>query len=284
MKNKKIYFWTGFIIVALLILLRIGLYFGKTGFRGVSVFAVFLILSGAVMAAVFTACFAKWVYDDSEARGEEGFLWALMVVLVTPVIGIMIYLISRKGEKRTCPACGYRINRTANYCEYCGVKMEQSEGGTQMKTKKKGAAYLITGMAAAAIMIVCLGAFTVKAFMSDDDQFLDKKVFNTGVIYMSSEMKWKNDWKLNFKSASDGYRAKGTFKVTGDDQVLYADINCGEGELLMHITQGGKEEVIDVSSLEERLEIPMESYDEGKILVELEIKGAKNTNCHVYLE
>jgi hypothetical protein len=38
---------------------------------------------------------AIWVYRDAEARGENGALW-LIIVILTGLIGLIIYLITRK--------------------------------------------------------------------------------------------------------------------------------------------------------------------------------------------
>ena len=38
-----------------------------------------------------------WVYRDAESRGMSGVLW-LIVVLITGIIGLIIYLIVRKDK------------------------------------------------------------------------------------------------------------------------------------------------------------------------------------------
>jgi TctA family transporter len=38
-----------------------------------------------------------WVYKDAESRGMEGVLW-LIVVLLTGIIGLIIYLVVRKEK------------------------------------------------------------------------------------------------------------------------------------------------------------------------------------------
>jgi hypothetical protein len=42
-----------------------------------------------------------WVYRDAQARGENGALWAL-IVLVAGIIGLILYfLTARQNPKRT---------------------------------------------------------------------------------------------------------------------------------------------------------------------------------------
>ena len=44
-----------------------------------------------------------WVYRDAEERGMGGVLW-LIVVLLTGILGLIIYLIVRKPKKTEAPA------------------------------------------------------------------------------------------------------------------------------------------------------------------------------------
>jgi len=77
-----------------------------------------------------------WVYRDAEQRGESGVLW-LLIVLLTGIIGLIIWLILRPpigGKKelhgvnassktdRTCPNCGRNIPFDSRICPYCGKK------------------------------------------------------------------------------------------------------------------------------------------------------------------
>ena len=39
-----------------------------------------------------------WVYRDAESRGMSGVLW-LIVVIITGIIGLIIYLVVRKEKK-----------------------------------------------------------------------------------------------------------------------------------------------------------------------------------------
>ncbi len=51
----------------------------------------------AVVWFVVAILIAVWVYRDAESRGESGALW-LIIVLVTGIIGLIIWLIVR-GDK-----------------------------------------------------------------------------------------------------------------------------------------------------------------------------------------
>jgi len=45
---------------------------------------------------------AVWVYKDAKKRGENAVLW-LLVVLLTGIIGLIIYLVVRKKEEAAPP-------------------------------------------------------------------------------------------------------------------------------------------------------------------------------------
>ena len=65
-------------------------------------------LGFGVCAIVYLAIFivwiilAIWVYKDAKKRGENAVLW-LLVVLLTGIIGLIVYLIVRKSEQPAPP-------------------------------------------------------------------------------------------------------------------------------------------------------------------------------------
>jgi heme/copper-type cytochrome/quinol oxidase subunit 2 len=74
---------------------------------------------------------AIWVYKDAESRGMNGALW-LIVVILTGIIGLIIYLLVRAGEKgkreegvkRICPQCGRVVKEDVKYCPHCGKELQ----------------------------------------------------------------------------------------------------------------------------------------------------------------
>jgi len=58
---------------------------------------VALMIAIGVIWFVVAILIAVWVYRDAEKRGESGALW-LIIVLITGIIGLIIWLIVR-GDK-----------------------------------------------------------------------------------------------------------------------------------------------------------------------------------------
>ena len=113
------------------------------------------------------------------------------------------------------------------------------------------------------LMLVCLIGFFVRVAAGD--------VVNTD-----------NVWKLDFRSASDGFVKEHTMTIEdADTQQLYADISCGtvpEGAtLVLWLVQGDLVKSIDVTNLSEPLEYPLNEFENGKVYVRLQINGVKNT-------
>lgn len=280
-KSNK-YIGIGIVVIFIFIIARVGRISLARDVEGMSPLAMMLLVGGILCALTFAACICIWVYRDSLSKGENGLLWALIVLATTPFIGLIVYLIYRKDEKVACVNCDHMVSKRANYCEKCGVNIDVKEEGTAMIKTKRSAALMIAGLVAAVLMIGCFATFTVMAFTSDD--FIDKKIWNTGVISMNYEKKKGNEWTLDFKSASEGFRKHNVLEIDDPSQILYAEIECGEGELLLCIEQGEKEEIIDVSNMEGPLEFSLQGYRAGKVTVVLEIHGAKNAVSYVTIK
>ena len=95
---------------------------------------------GGIVWFIIAILIAIWVYRDAERRGSSGALW-LIIVLITGIIGIIIWLIVRppiggkpasaagapaQGDTvdRRCPNCGRAIPNDARVCPYCAKKFD----------------------------------------------------------------------------------------------------------------------------------------------------------------
>jgi len=94
---------------------------------------------------------AIWVGLDAGRRGSNGFLWGLLV-LFTPIIGLLVYLILAPGlvgngthragvhvaapapVQRECPECAARIEVGFKVCPFCGVALGCGQCGQPLQS------------------------------------------------------------------------------------------------------------------------------------------------------
>jgi len=62
----------------------------------------FLFILLPVIWIIIGILLCIWVYKDAESRGMNGALW-LIIVLITGLIGLIIYLVVRKEKKAVAP-------------------------------------------------------------------------------------------------------------------------------------------------------------------------------------
>lgn len=280
--KKKKYMIIGIVVLFAAIVIRAAAWGMKEGIGGISLLAAGLLIVGLLCALLVYVCICIWIYRDCAKRGENGLLWMIIVFIATPILGIIIYMITRGENRILCRYCGYRIKASARYCENCGEENQGRQEEMAVQKSSKGFGFMIAAILSGILMIGCFISFVVLAFTTDD--FLDKNTWNTGIIMASIENKWGDDWNLSFKYASEGFRKSAKFRIDDNQAVLHAQISCEEGQLLMHIIQDEKEEIIDVSNLKEPLVYPLTEYQAGKIQVVLEINGAKNVKSKIEME
>jgi len=110
-------------------------------------FIVTMIIAGVILFTLYIKLLI-WVYRDAEKRGMEEVLW-LLIVLVTGLIGLIIYFIVRdpivaekieqspkssapqpvpktevKRDVKYCSACGSPVSESAEFCALCGEKLK----------------------------------------------------------------------------------------------------------------------------------------------------------------
>lgn len=280
--KKKKYMIIGIVVLFAAIVIRAAAWGMKEGIGGISLLAAGLLIVGLLCALLVYVCICIWIYRDCAKRGENGLLWMIIVFIATPILGIIIYMITRGENRILCRYCGYRIKASARYCENCGEENPGRQEEMAVQKSSKGFGFMIAAILSGILMIGCFISFVVLAFTTDD--FLDKNTWNTGIIMASIENKWGDDWNLSFKYASEGFRKSAKFRIDDNQAVLHAQISCEEGQLLMYIIQDEKEEIIDVSNLKEPLVYPLTEYQAGKIQVVLEINGAKNVKSKIEME
>ncbi len=258
---------------------------------GLSVLYPVLIACFGFFAMCASAFFAAWVYQDCKRRGDDPVMWAFIVFVVSPFIGLLIYFLRRSEVKMVCPACGYRISVTANYCEACGTKNEKGDNPMMVKQRTHHLTFILGGIVSMALMLVCLTGFIVSAVSGNGintNVASSDRVWNTGVILDYGTYR-NGVWKLHFQSASDGFVKEKNMTVTdADTQMLYADISCGtvpEGAtLILWLVQGDVVKSVDVTNLSEPLAYPLDEFENGKVHVRLQINGVEDTVSEIYIQ
>ena len=115
------------------------------------IFWLFFIITMIIVGVVLFVLYIKlliWVYRDAKKRNMDEVIW-LLIVLVTGLIGLIIYFIIRdplmaekteqppktktpepepkveeKREVKYCSACGSPVAETAEFCALCGERLK----------------------------------------------------------------------------------------------------------------------------------------------------------------
>ncbi len=77
--------------------------------------------------------FAILVGVYAGGKGKSSFLYFILSVILSPLIGFLIALVSgddedglvKQGKKRKCPNCGELIRTEAKICSFCNSKIEE---------------------------------------------------------------------------------------------------------------------------------------------------------------
>ncbi len=292
--DKKILFYTAVLAGVLLIFLRFGLYYLKSGgFSGLSMLLPVLLMCVLISAVCTSSFFAAWVYHDCRQRGDDPVLWAVIVFAATPFIGLLVYFLHRPEIKSTCPACSHRISLKANFCESCGTSVTKKEETVMMlKQHTHHLSLILAGAASMVLMLACLSGFLVNAASGNGintDAASSEKVWNLGVISMNSSSCRNGVWKLDFKKASSGFIKEHDMTIqNADSQMLHADITCGTvpdgASLTLWLVQEDTVQSMDVTSLSGPLVYPLEQFKNGNIHVRLQINGVEDTVSKIYIQ
>lgn len=293
-KEKRLLLYIGIPMICLLLFLRLGLYFFKSdGLSGLSMLFPILLLCIAALALCTSAFFAAWVYQDCKKRGEDPILWTAIVLIATPLIGLLIYFLRRPEPKKICPTCGHRISLRAKYCEECGKYVENKEDITAMtKPKTHHLKFIVTGTVSMVLMLICLTVFIVNAAAGNGintDVTSGEKIWNLGTIQMNSNTYHDGIWKLDFKSASDGFIKEELFSIQDPKtQVLCADVSCDTipdgATLTLWLVQDETVQSFDVTTLSKPLDLPLNQFKNGQLYVRLEIHGVKDVTSKISLQ
>lgn len=291
---KRLLYVVPLILLAVLIVLRfLVLYFTTDGLSGMSIIIPLLMVGSIVFALLTSTCFSAWVYQDCKKRNEDRILWPVIVFVATPFIGMLVYFLRRADIKDRCRSCGHPVSLKANYCEECGSRMEPKEEKEIMEMQKTHHIhYIITGVICLALMLVFLTGFVASAASGrymNTTVTSNEKVWNLGAARMNYDTYIHGTWKLDLKSASDGFVAQEDMDiVNAKTNILHADVSCGtvpEGAALtLWLVQGEVVRSVDVTNLSEPVEYALTEFENGKLHVRLEINGVRDVVSEIYIQ
>jgi disulfide bond formation protein DsbB len=79
---------------------------------GIALFGILIVVAQILILV--------WVVKDARARGADGGIW-LIVILLTDIVGLLVYLASRpSGLLVPCSHCGNRRLDYLHICPICG--------------------------------------------------------------------------------------------------------------------------------------------------------------------
>lgn len=289
-KNKLWFILIPILFIAIIIRFVV-FYFRTDGFSGISIIIPVLILGVIIFAFITSGCFAAWVYEDCKKRNDDGALWAIIVFITTPFIGLLLYFLRRSDIKQNCLSCGHGISIKAKYCEECGAPVNHERNLT-MEKKTHHIKYIVSGTIFLTFMIICLVSFIISITIGghvNTSVASGENVWNMGIIKMSFETNMNGTWKLNFKSASDGFIKEHNMKIEDKSkEVLYADIHCDtipeNASLTLWLVQGDKAKSINVTNLKEPIKYELNEFENGKLHVRLQINGVEDVSSEIYIK
>jgi uncharacterized protein len=74
-----------------------------------------------ILLVVLTIAMLVWVARDSKARGMDGAVLWIILVMFTNILGLILYLLSRpSGNLMRCPHCANKKLQVSARCPHCG--------------------------------------------------------------------------------------------------------------------------------------------------------------------
>lgn len=112
--------------------------------RGDGMQASMIMIVFFIVKLILKIILGIWTYKDSNARGMNGLLWAVIVFIVPNLIGMLIYLVIRsKGYTIDCSNCNTKIDYDSKYCKKCGEEISYDDSLNKVKEGKNNKLALI---------------------------------------------------------------------------------------------------------------------------------------------
>ena len=256
----------------------------------ITAFCISVAVTGIILMILCIVFMCVWIHRDAKSRGQSGLVWILIAVLSSPILGLLAYLLAgRKNTSVPCQSCGWMISGNARFCERCGA--EQSPAPVQPPENKRGPfKFMIASIVCFVTGLLCVLGMVFAMVWMDMNGTLDSetKLFGSGypspmVSVMSTNTMFGGEWKINCYYCSDGYLKK-DFTLDSPQQVLYTDITCEEGEIILHVQQGDVKVQTNITAVQGEYLVPLDRFQPGKIRVMIEVRDIKELKSLIRLE
>lgn len=246
-----------------------------------------LFLGGFLLFLILSLVFLGiWVYKDATIYGmDKKMLWVALAVLFNPPLGLIVYLVVRKEQKKTCSQCFQSIKKSARYCDACGAEADLETSFTPAQPKKHRNLLIASGLAFV-LMIGTVTTFTVLAVVNEDFQATIENTFDGVSMNFGSVTRRNtqsgNTWTLDIIRLGSGSFQR-RFNHTTETSHLLIDMAIGEGDVVLIIEQGNITEEIELNAIQFPFELSLENFDPGRITVRLRGRDVRNMRGEISL-
>ena len=92
---------------------------------------------GWIILSILVAVFAN-------SRGKSGILYFFICILLSPLLGFLIVLVSGDSTKKKCDKCGQKIDISAKVCPFCNTKISSASNEYNENKTEKGFNYKLS--------------------------------------------------------------------------------------------------------------------------------------------
>lgn len=245
----------------------------------INVFWGSLILASLIFSILCFVFLCVWIYRDAKSRGQSGLVWILISLFSSPIIGLLAYLLAgRKDAQVSCRSCGWMISQNARFCERCGTEQPPVPSGTP--EKRTGFGLIVFSSICFVLAILCVVGVLAATLTGNG---FSPEYPSPTVNVMSVNTMWNGEWKIDCYYCNDGYLKK-DFTLNSPQDALYSNVTCEEGQIFLHVHQGDKKVLYDLTGIQGEFRLPMEEFQPGKIRVMVEVRDIKGLKSLIRLE
>lgn len=173
-----------------------------------------------IIAIIIKFSIAIWIYKDAKLNAENGFLWAVLAILISSPLALIIYaILVRENKRQVCWNCGYRQSIKENYCGNCGERLFDKDNRYVYEKEESYKKPILMVIFLYVIIIFSLIFLNTFAFHSFSD---------FPISIMQTSNKYGNTWQSNFKYKNG--RQTHYFKIK-DKKYLNYDYKIDDGNI-----------------------------------------------------